>query len=132
MTGFRRGGLCYGRRMPVASILFPLPLPEPFDYELPDGMTVEPGSYVRAPLGKYERTGVVWDVTPQRPKTGATATERRLKAVESHYDVPPMTAAMRKFITFCARYNVASPGQVLGMALRARGGLRYPARVRPR
>ncbi|MEM1353225.1 MAG: primosomal protein N', partial [Pseudomonadota bacterium] len=30
---------------------------------------------------------------------------------------------MRQFIVFCARYNVAGPGQVLGMALRSRGGL---------
>ena len=43
--------------MKIASILFPLPLPEPFDYAIPDGMDVEPGSYVRAPLGKIERTG---------------------------------------------------------------------------
>ncbi|MEC7291052.1 MAG: DEAD/DEAH box helicase, partial [Pseudomonadota bacterium] len=109
--------------MPVASILFPLPLPEPFDYLIPEGMDVEPGSYVRAPLGKYERTGVVWAVSPERTNSGATAPERSLKAVESCYDVPPMPAAMRRFIEFCARYNVAGPGQVLGMALRARGGL---------
>ncbi len=102
--------------MPVASILFPLPLPEPFDYEFPDGMSLEPGSYVRAPLGKYERTGVVWNVTEAPP-------ERALKRVELCHDVPPMTTAMRQFITFCARYNVAGPGLVLGMALRARGGL---------
>ncbi|MEO1788055.1 MAG: hypothetical protein AAFR41_13700, partial [Pseudomonadota bacterium] len=38
--------------MAIARILFPLPLPEPFDYAVPDGMTVEAGSYVRAPLGK--------------------------------------------------------------------------------
>ena len=46
--------------MKIASILFPLPLPEPFDYAIPDGLDVEAGSYVRAPLGKIERTGVVW------------------------------------------------------------------------
>ncbi|MEM9937555.1 MAG: primosomal protein N' [Pseudomonadota bacterium] len=102
--------------MPVARILFPLPLPEPFDYEIPDGMAVEVGSYVSAPLGKYERTGVVWDVTQ-------TSTAKTLKSIASVFDVPPMTAAMRKFVTFCARYNVAGPGQVLAMALRSRGGL---------
>jgi primosomal protein N' (replication factor Y) len=109
--------------MPVARILFPLPLPEPFDYLIPAGMDVEPGAYVRAPLGKYERTGVVWDVTPLRTNSGATVTERSLKAVESRYDVPPMPEAMRRFISFCARYNVAGPGQVLAMALRSRGGI---------
>lgn len=102
--------------MQSARILFPLPLPEPFDYAIPDGMTVEIGSYVRAPLGKHERTGVVWDLVETDP-------DRELKAIESVFPTPPMTAAMRRFIEFCARYNVAGPGQVLGMALRARGGL---------
>ena len=109
--------------MPVARILFPLPLPEPFDYLIPAGMDVEPGSYVRAPLGKYERTGVVWGVDPDGLKTDPSMPKRALKAVESCFDVPPMPDSMRRFIEFCARYNVAGPGQVLGMALRARGGL---------
>jgi primosomal protein N' (replication factor Y) (superfamily II helicase) len=102
--------------MPVARILFPMPLPEPFDYLIPEGMDVEPGSYVRAPLGKYERTGVVWAVEQAVP-------DRELKTIEHHFDVPPMTPSMRRFVEFCARYNVAGSGQVLAMALRARGGL---------
>ena len=102
--------------MPVARILFPLPLPEPFDYLIPIGLNVEPGSYVRAPLGKYERTGVVWDVV-------ATDPDRELKSLDSVFPTPPMPEAMRRFIGLCARYNVAGPGQELGMALRARGGL---------
>lgn len=102
--------------MPTARILFPMPLPEPFDYLIPDGMSVEPGSYVRAPLGKYERTGVVLEVIETDP-------ERELKSIESVFPTPAMPAAMRRFIAFCARYNVAGPGQVLAMALRSKGGL---------
>jgi len=102
--------------MLTARILFPLPLPEPFDYAVPDGMIVEPGSYVRAPLGKFARTGIVWDILDAEP-------ERALKEIESVFPTPPMPSAMRQFITFCARYNVAGPGQVLGMALRSRGGV---------
>lgn len=105
--------------MKLARILFPLPLPEPFDYAIPDGMEVVPGSYVRAPLGKIERTGVVWEVREK-----AADDERALKPVLDVFPVPPMTAAMRKFVSFSARYNVASPGHVLAMVLRARGGLR--------
>ncbi len=103
--------------MPYARILFPLPLPEPFDYAIPDGLKVEPGSYVRAPLGKVERTGVVWAVTDED-------TDRDLKPIVDVFDMAPMTAAMRKFVDFCARYTVAGPGQILGMALRSRAGLR--------
>ena len=91
--------------MLTARILFPLPLPEPFDYAIPDGLTVEPGSYVRAPLGKYAWTGVVWEVLETDP-------ERTLKEIEAVFPTPPMPAAMRKFISFCARYNVSGPGQV--------------------
>lgn len=102
--------------MPVARILFPLPLPEPFDYDIPVGLTVEEGSYVRAPLGTHERLGVVWEVTEK-------VQDRDLKTLSEVLPTPPMPAAMRRFISFCAKYNVAGPGQVLGMALRARGGL---------
>ena len=102
--------------MPTARILFPLPLPEPFDYLIPEGMAVEVGAYVRAPLGKYERTGVVWEIVDTDPT-------RELKVITDLFPAPPMPEAMRRFISFCARYNVAGPGQVLSMALRARGGL---------
>ena len=50
--------------MPVARILFPLPLPEPFDYAVPPGLDVRAGSYVSAPLGKHERLGVVLELLP--------------------------------------------------------------------
>ncbi|MEQ8558281.1 MAG: primosomal protein N' [Henriciella sp.] len=106
-------------RMKLARILFPLPLPEPFDYAIPDGMDVQPGSYVRAPLGKIERTGVVWEVKERAPDD-----ERELKPVLDVFPVPPMTEAMRRFVSFAAKYNVAHPGHVLAMVLRARGGLR--------
>lgn len=104
--------------MKLARILFPLPLPEPFDYAIPDGLDVQPGSYVRAPLGKIERTGVVWEV-----KERTQDDTRELKPVLDVFPVPPMTEAMRKFVSFAARYNVAHPGHVLAMVLRARGGL---------
>ena len=104
--------------MKFARILFPLPLPEPFDYAIPGGLAVEPGSYVRAPLGKTERTGVVWEV-----KDRASGDTRELKPVLDVFPVPPMTGAMRSFVSFAARYNVAHPGHVLAMVLRARGGL---------
>ena len=75
--------------MPVARILFPLPLPEPFDYAVPEGLPVEAGSYVAAPLGKYERLGVVLEILPDSAGEG-----RALKDVSDAYDVPPMPAPM--------------------------------------
>ncbi|MEQ3629656.1 MAG: primosomal protein N' [Hyphomonas sp.] len=104
--------------MPVARILFPLPLPEPFDYAVPEGLDVREGSYVAAPLGKYERLGVVLELLPDSAGDG-----RKLKEVSEVYPTPPMTTAMRDFIHWAARYTVSHPGHVLGMALRSRGGL---------
>jgi primosomal protein N' (replication factor Y) len=104
--------------MSVARILFVLPLPEPFDYAVPEGMDVAVGSYVTAPLGQTERLGVVWEMLGDGAAAG-----RELKPVLSVYDVPPMPAAMREFIAWAAKYTVSHPGHVLGMTLRARGGL---------
>lgn len=104
--------------MTVARILFPIALPEPFDYAVPEGIALLPGSYVMAPLGKTLRTAVVWDLVGDDVGEG-----RELKSVERVYNVPPMSLAMRNFIDFTARYTVAAPGSVLAMALRAKGGL---------
>ena len=104
--------------MPVARILFPLPLPEPFDYAVPPGLDVQAGSYVAAPLGKHERLGVVLELLPDSAGEGRT-----LKEVAAVYPTPPMSSAMRDFILWAARYTVSHPGHVLGMALRSRGGL---------
>ncbi|MBY9067715.1 primosomal protein N' [Hyphomonas sp. WL0036] len=104
--------------MAVARILFTLPLPEPFDYSVPEGMTLAPGAYVAAPVGPYDRLGMVVDVLGDEVATG-----RKLKAVTAVYDVPPMGAPMREFLAWVARYTVTHPGQVLSMALRARDGL---------
>ncbi|MBU2083445.1 MAG: primosomal protein N' [Alphaproteobacteria bacterium] len=104
--------------MAVARILFVLPLPEPFDYAVPEGMDLRVGSYVTAPLGQTERLGVVWELLGDESVAGRT-----LKPVLSVYDVPPMRDAMREFISWGAKYTVSHPGHVLGMTLRARGGL---------
>ena len=46
----------------IVSVLLPQPLPEPFDYELPEGLEAAPGSFVTVPLGPREMVGVVWGV----------------------------------------------------------------------
>ncbi|MEM0987067.1 MAG: primosomal protein N' [Pseudomonadota bacterium] len=104
--------------MAIARVLFPLPLPEPFDYAVAEDMVVEPGSYVRAPLGKLERVGVVWDVVDDPNGRGGN-----LKPVLEVYPTPPMGADMRQFVEFAAKYTVTPPGHILGMSLRSRGGL---------
>src|SRR5690606_10089933 len=58
------------------AVLFPLPLPEPFDYRAPSSLGLQPGMHVIAPIGPRFVRGVVWNVEPNHP--GAA----NLKAIE--------------------------------------------------
>ena len=109
--------------MRIARVLFTLPLPEPFDYAIPDGMRVLAGSYVRVPLGPNERTGVVWDVIDNPDET------RDLKPVYMVYPTPPLAKPMRDFIDWTARYTCSNPGAVLRMVLRVPPAL-VPSKTR--
>lgn len=99
------------------SILFPLPLPEPFDYLVPAEMVLQPGDHVRAPLGKRSARGVVWAV-----KAGPG--ERKLKPVEGPAGGPPLPGGIRRFVDWLARYLVQSPGIVLRSVLRSTDALK--------
>jgi len=47
--------------MPITvPVLLPLALPAPYDYLVPNGMKVEPGQFVVAPLATVEYLAVVW------------------------------------------------------------------------
>ncbi len=101
-----------------ASVLFPMPLPEPFDYEIPDGVEVRPGDHVLAPLGKRVAPGVVWAV-------GEHDGSRALKALDGVRGGPPLQKSVRDFIDWTARYLVEPPGVIL------RAVLRSPAALKP-
>lgn len=95
-----------------AAILFAMPLPEPFDYAVPEGMDLRLGDHVRAPLGPRSARGVVWALSTDDGS-------RNLKAVESVYDAPPLSDAMREFIDWSAKYLVQLPGITLRNVLRS-------------
>ena len=101
----------------IAAILFPLPLPEAFDYVIPDGMALEPGDHVSAPLGKRSARGVVWAVKPGDP-------DRKLKAVDAATGGPPLPEGTRNFIDWLARYLVQPPGIILRSVLRSSDALK--------
>ena len=42
-------------------VLLPLALDMSYDYLLPEGLFVQPGDFVRVPLGSKERIGLVLD-----------------------------------------------------------------------
>src|SRR5689334_15982285 len=58
------------------AVLFPLPLPEPFDYRARSSLGLQPGAHVIAPIGTRLVRGVVWSVEQGHP--GAA----NLKAIE--------------------------------------------------
>ena len=101
----------------IAQVLLPLPLPEAFDYAEPEGMALQVGDFVLAPLGPRRLAGVV---TGLREAAGVN---RPLKALIARYDLPPLPPGSLSFIEWAARYAVDSPGLPLHMTLR---GARAP------
>ena len=107
-------------------VLLPLALPAPYDYLVPDGMSVEPGQFVVVPLGPVERLGVVW---PRREGEAAPAIERKkLRAiVEAIDDVPKLPRVSLDFADWVANYTLATPGMVLRMMMSAGSAFNPPA-----
>ncbi|MEO1039193.1 MAG: primosomal protein N' [Pseudomonadota bacterium] len=101
-----------------ASVRFAMPLPEPFDYRVPEGVTVRSGDHVLAPLGPRSVPGVVWAVADDEG-------ERTLKPLDGVIGGPPLPEATRRFVDWAAHYIVDNPGHVL------RSVLRSPAALRP-
>ena len=107
--------------MKVASVLIPLPVPEAFDYEVPDGLVVLRGDQVAVPLGPRLMRGIVSEV---RETTGSN---RRLKAVDAVLDDPALPERTLDFVEWAARWTLSPPGEMAAAALK---GLRAP-RPRP-
>jgi primosomal protein N' (replication factor Y) len=105
----------------VASVLLPLPLPEAFDYAEPEGVILQVGDLVIAPLGPQRLIGVVAAL-----RDGA-GHNRPLKAILERRDETPLPEKTIAFLEWAARYAVDAPGQPLAIALR---GARAP-RPRP-
>lgn len=101
-------------------VLLPLPLAEAYDYAVPEGLDLAPGSYVEVPLGRLRRIGVVWG-----PGSGKVALAR-LKPVLHRFDLPPLPEVARSFIDRVARYTLSPPGAVLRMTLSSTGALEPP------
>ncbi len=96
----------------VARVLLPLPLPEAFDYAVPEEMTVSVGDHVAAPLGPRLVRGVVTELREAR------GVNRPLKPIASRLDDAALPPGVLTFIEWAARYACEPPGEALAMALR--------------
>ena len=86
----------------------------PLDYRVPDGMQVEPGSVVMAPLGPRKLPGVVWEAESFPVEE---IDPKKLRPLLELRDVPPLRAPLRRLIEWTAAYYFASPASVLRMVL---------------
>ena len=93
----------------------------PLDYRVPDGMTVEPGSVVIAPLGPRQILGIVWE--PERLPCDEVA-DARLRPLLDVLPVPPLPAPLRRLIEWTADYYCAPIAAVARMALASTAALK--------
>ena len=107
--------------MRIVQVLTTAPVNKIYDYLAPDGMGLEVGDYVLAPLGPRAVPGVVWAVKDQTDSPSA-----KLKVLLEKYDLPSMSGEMRGFIDWVAKYNMAPCGSVLKMAVSVPQGLEAP------
>lgn len=92
-------------------VLVTSPVNKAYDYAIPDGQSVQPGSYVLVPLGPREVIGTVWDGEPE------VTPPKKLKSILHVFDIPPMPDVHREFLKWVAQYNMADLGSVLKMAI---------------
>ena len=91
------------------------------DYRVPDGMAIEFGSVVVAPLGPRQLVGIVWE--PDR-LPDADVPDAKLRPLLSVLPVPPLSAPLRRLIEWTADYYCASLSSVARMALSSSAALR--------
>ena len=93
----------------------------PLDYRVPDGMKVEPGSLVVAPLGPRQVLGIVWE--PERLEA-AEVPDQKLRPLLEALPVPPLPAPLRRLIEWTADYYCAPLSAVARMALGSMAALK--------
>ncbi|HET9144904.1 MAG TPA: primosomal protein N', partial [Sphingomicrobium sp.] len=98
----------------------------PLDYRVPDGMHVEPGSVVIAPLGPRQLLGVAWE--PDRLPTNEVP-DSRLRPLAGVIDVRPLAGPLRRLCEWTADYYLAPLASVLRMVLPSSAALDGPRQL---
>src|SRR5215212_5070243 len=95
----------------------------PLDYRVPEGMHVEAGSVVVAPLGPRQLLGVAWEA--ERLPTNEVP-DARLRPLASIVEMPPIAAPLRRLAEWTADYYLAPLASVLRMVLPSAAALAGP------
>jgi primosomal protein N' (replication factor Y) (superfamily II helicase) len=95
----------------VVDVLAPVAVDTAYSYRAPAHLKLEPGAFVRMPLGARVATGVVW--------SARVAGGNNLKSIAEVLDWAPLRPALRDFIDWTARWTLAPRGMLLRMAIRA-------------
>src|SRR5438128_4613442 len=98
----------------------------PLDYRVPEGMRVEPGSVVLAPLGPRQLLGVAWEA--ERLPTSEVP-DSRLRPLARLIDVPPIAAPLRRLCEWTADYYLAPLASVLRMVMPSSAALEGSRRL---
>ncbi|WP_340586613.1 primosomal protein N' [Erythrobacter alti] len=96
----------------------------PLDYRVPEGMLIQHGSVVVAPLGPRQVTGIIWE---EEKLPTSPVPESKLRPLLAIVDVPPIRAELRRLIEWTADYYIAPLASVARMVISSGGALRGPA-----
>jgi len=99
----------------------------PLDYRVPDGLAVEPGSVVVAPVGPRQLLGVAWEA--ERLPTEKEVPDSRLRPLAGLLGVRPIAAPLRRLAEWTADYYLAPLASVLRMVLPSSAALEGPRRM---
>jgi primosomal protein N' (replication factor Y) len=96
----------------------------PLDYRVPEGLDVQYGSVVVAPLGPRQIIGIVWD--PEK-MPAVSVPDSKLRPLIDVLPVPPLKPALMRLIEWTADYYCASMASVARMVISSGGALKGPA-----
>ena len=110
-------------QMRSVPVLMPVALDQTYDYLVPEGIEAPPGAFVLVPFGPQTRIGIVWD----GPRgDGKPVDPKKLKALTSQVDAPPLPEISMRFAEWVARYTLAPLGMVARMMMSAGAAFEPP------
>ena len=105
------------------AVLLPLPLAGPYDYKVPDGLTVARGDIVAVPLGTRVATGVVWG------SAIGDVDDKKLRDIIGPKDAPPVGEPLIDLVDWVSAYTLYPAGAVLRMVISVPAALELPKQV---